>query len=63
MLVDGIKVAFVALSTLKLAVTGVALVELPTSIVMAPGGRIEEPTTSARDKFRVPCVRAREVSI
>jgi hypothetical protein len=63
MLVEGIRAALGALGTVKVAETGVELVELPTSIVMAPGGRIEEPTTSARDKFRVPCAKAREVSI
>lgn len=63
MLVVGISAVLGAPGTLKVAETGVALVELPTSMVMAPGGRIEEPTTSARNKFRVPCVIAREVSI
>jgi hypothetical protein len=60
MLVEGIRAALGALGAVKVADTGL---ELPTSIVIAPGGRIEEPTTSARDKFRVPCAKAREVSI
>src|SRR5258708_34896258 len=54
MLVNGISVALGAPDTLKVAVIGVALVELPTSIVMAPGGRMDVRTTSARNRFRVP---------
>ena len=63
MLVVGIRVALVAPDTVKVAGTGLPLVELPTSVVMAPGGRIDGPTTSARNKLRVPCAMAREVSI
>lgn len=63
MLVDGIRAALEEVGTLKLAGIGFALVELPTSMVTAPGGRIDAPTTSARNKFRVPCAIAREVSI
>ena len=63
MLVNGISVALGEPDTLKVAEIGVVLVELPTSMVMAPGGRIDEPTTSARKRFRVPCDTPSEVSM
>ena len=63
MLVAGISARLELVGTLKLAGIGLALVEVPTSRVMAPGGLIEEPTTSARNKFRVPCANAKEVSM
>lgn len=63
MLIAGITALFKLVGTLKVAGIGLTLVELPTSTVMAPGGRIDDPTTSARNRFRVPCAIAREVSI
>jgi hypothetical protein len=63
MLIAGISVALGAVEMLKVAGMGLVLVELPTSTVTAAGGRIDEPTTSARNKFRVPCPIAREVSM
>ena len=53
MMVVGIPTLEVA-GKLKVAEIGLALVELATSMVIAPGGRIEAPTTSARARFRVP---------
>ena len=63
MLVAGIGARAAVAGKPKVAETGLELVELPTSIVMAPGGRIDGPTTSARNKFRVPWAIAKDVSI
>jgi hypothetical protein len=62
-LVNGNTVALERVGTLRVAGIGVVLAEPPTSTVIAPGGRIDEPTTSARNRFRVPCAVAREVSM
>lgn len=62
-LVNGISVALEEEETLKIAGIGFPLVEPLTSTVIAPGGRIDEPTTSARNRFRVPCAVARDVSM
>lgn len=66
MLIAGISVSLEVVRVvagMKVAEIGVALLELPTSSVTAAGGRIDEPTTSARNRFRVPCAVAREVSM
>jgi hypothetical protein len=67
MLIAGISVSLEVVrevvAGIKAAGMGLALAELPTSTVTAAGGRIDEPTTSARNRFRVPCAVAREVSM
>ena len=63
MLVDGIS------TLLNVADTGLALVELPTSMVTAAGGRMDGATTSKRSSVRPPfsppacALAASEVSI
>lgn len=62
MLVDGMRKAEEPVAK-NVDGAGLVLVELPTSMVTAPGGLIEGPTISARSILRVPCVIARDVSM
>jgi hypothetical protein len=62
-LVNGMMPVEGAVTLLNVATTGVESVELPTSIVITAGGRMEEAATSARSNLRVPFTMASAVSM